>query len=141
MNFDEGLLAAFTEGRIDNAGFSHGRHVQVAWMLSRRYPRVQAFEKLTAGIQGIAARAGHPEAFHHTITRAWFELIASVDDPDHYPELLDKTLLTRYYSLARLGAGRERWLEPDLHPLGLPAPSADQRQPDHSATTGVITNR
>lgn len=131
MKFDEPLLTAFAEGRVDNAGFSHARHLQVAWMLSRRYPRAQAFEKLTAGIQGIAARAGRPEAFHHTITRAWFELIASIEDPDDYPELLDKTLLTRYYSAARLAAGRERWLEPDLHPLLLPAPSAKGSEGDN----------
>lgn len=122
MNFDEDLLAAFLAGRVDNAGFSHARHVQVAWSLSQRYPRSEAFEKLTAGIQGIARRAGRPQAFHHTMTRAWFELITSASNPDDYPELLDKALLGRYYSAERLAAGREGWIEPDLHPLRLPAP-------------------
>jgi flavin reductase (DIM6/NTAB) family NADH-FMN oxidoreductase RutF len=141
MNVDESLLRAFIEGGLDNAGFSHARHVQVAWMLSERYPRAQAFEILTAGIRGIAARAGSPEAFHHTITRAWFELIASVADPDDYPELLDKTLLGRYYSVARLAAGRERWLEPDLHPLRLPAPLARTPEPEQfSVLAGLPTS-
>ena len=123
MNFDAALLDAFERGSVDNAGFSHAKHVQVAWMLSQRYPRTEAYEKLSAGIQGIARRAGHPQVFHHTMTRAWFELISSATDPDAYPELLDKTLLGRYYSPDRLAAGRERWLEPDLHPLSLPPPS------------------
>lgn len=121
MTFDESLLAAFEAGQVDNAGFSHARHLQVAWMLSQRYCHEQAFEKLTAGIQRIATRAGRPQAFHLTMTRAWFELIAAADDPDHYPELLDKTLLSRYYSPERLAAGRHAWLEPDLLPLCLPA--------------------
>lgn len=130
MNFDAPLLTAFETGEVDNAGFSHARHVQVAWMLSRRYPRIEAFERLTAGLRGIAARAGRPQAFHHTVTRAWFELIASVDDPDDYPEIFDKSLLSRYYSVERLAAGREAWLEPDLHRLCLPAPSNERQHDD-----------
>lgn len=133
MKFDEPLLTAFEAGRVDNAGFSHARHVQVAWMLSRRYPPAEALEKLTAGIRGIATRAGHPQAFHHTMTRAWFELIASVDDPEDHPELFDKTLLRRYYSGERLAAGREVWLEPDMAPLyvGPPASNGDSGSQPH----------
>jgi hypothetical protein len=55
-----------------------------------------------------------------TITRAWYELISSVDGLDSHDELFDKALLERYYSPERLAAGREQWLEPDLQPLRLP---------------------
>jgi flavin reductase (DIM6/NTAB) family NADH-FMN oxidoreductase RutF len=71
----------------------------------------------------MTSRAGRPEAYHETITRAWYELIAGVDDLGNAPELFDKRLLGRFYSPGRLAAGRDRWLEPDLHPLTLSAPS------------------
>jgi len=122
MNTDNRLLAAFEGGEIDNADFPHERHVSVAWMLAQQHPREEAFARLVAGIRRIAERAGRPGAYHETITRAWFELIAAVDDLARHPELLDKTLLSCYYSTARLAAGRDRWLEPDLHPLRLPPP-------------------
>ncbi|HVV58939.1 MAG TPA: flavin reductase family protein [Gaiellaceae bacterium] len=119
---DDELLDAFESGSIGDDDFPHARHVRVAWLLARKYGRAEGFERLATGIQGIARRAGRPDAYHVTITRAWFELIAPVADPGHHPELMDKSLLGRYYSSSRLAAGRERWLEPDVHPLRLPAP-------------------
>ena len=117
MKSDDTLIADFEAGRIANEDFPHERHVRVAWWLAQRYPRDEAFRRLVDGIKGIAWRAGHPEAYHETVTRAWFELIASVDDVDSCPELFDKSLLNRFYSPGRLAAGRDRWLEPDLCPL------------------------
>jgi flavin reductase (DIM6/NTAB) family NADH-FMN oxidoreductase RutF len=119
---DDQLLAAFEGGKLDNDEFPHARHVRVAWLLARTYGNQEGLRRLIAGLRAIAARAGHGGAYHETITRGWFELIASVDDLSEREELLDKTLLTRYYSPARLAAGRDRWLAPDLHPLGLPPP-------------------
>ena len=49
-------------------------------------------------------------------------LITAADDLEQHPELFDKTLLSRYYTPERLAAGRDEWLEPDLHPLRLPSP-------------------
>jgi flavin reductase (DIM6/NTAB) family NADH-FMN oxidoreductase RutF len=132
IDFDK-LLSAFQAGEIAGADFPHERHVQVTWALAQRYPRDEAMGRLIEGIRGIAARAGRPGAYHETITRAWFELIAGAPDLALYPELFDKSLLQRYYTPARLAEGRERWLEPDLHPLRLPAPelAADRtRLPD-----------
>lgn len=119
---DGELLAAFEAGRLENRDFPHARHVRVAWLLAHAYGPRDGFERLTEGIRGIAARAGRPDAFHVTITRAWYELIAAVEHLDAQPELRDKTLLERYYSPARLAAGRDHWVEPDLHPLTLPPP-------------------
>jgi len=119
MESDDGLIEAFEAGRIEGAQFPHERHVRVAWGLARRYPRNDAFARLAAGIRGIASRAGNPAAYHETITRAWFELIAAADSLEQHPELFDKNLLRRYYSAARLSSGRDRWLEPDLQPLRL----------------------
>jgi hypothetical protein len=117
MNDD--LVDAFESGRIDGADFPHERHVAVAWGLARRYGREDGLRRMSAGIKDIARRAGRPGVYHETITRAWFELIADVDDLERHPELLDKGLLGRFYSPEQLAAGRERWLEPDLRPLRL----------------------
>jgi hypothetical protein len=111
------LLADFEAGRIPGSAFPHERHVQVAWGLSRRYPREEAFARLAGGIRGIAARAGVPGKYHETMTRAWFELVAQAETLDAHPELLDRSLLARYYSPDRLDAGRNEWLEPDIEPL------------------------
>jgi hypothetical protein len=121
---DEQLVRAFEAGEIDGRTFRHEQHLRVAWALSRRHDRDDAFARLATGLRGIAARAGRPQAYHETVTRAWFELVASVDDPSDEAALLDRGLLARYYSAERLAAGRERWLEPDLHPLRLPPPAA-----------------
>lgn len=125
----EALIAAFEADLIPPADFPHELHVQVSWSLARRYGREQGLERLIAGIRGMAGRANRPTAYHVTVTRAWFELIASVDDLDDAPELFDKTIIGRYYSPERLAAGRERWLEPDLHPLRLPVPAPPSRGP------------
>jgi len=124
------LIAAFEAGEIDGADFPHEQHVRVAWGLARRYPRDEALRRLIDGLQRIAARAGRPTAYHATITRAWFELTAEAQSLERHPELFDKTLLERYYSRERLAAGREQWLESDLHPLRLPPPERLDPPPD-----------
>lgn len=114
------LIEAFEAGRIDGAEFRHASHVRVARGLAERYGHQEGLRRMTAGIRAMAARAGRPEAYHLTITRAWYELIAQVDDPADAPELFDKRLLERYYSPERLAGGRDRWLEPDRRPLRMP---------------------
>lgn len=126
----DNLVDAFEAGEIDNSAFPHEHHVRVAWGLVQRYPREEAFERLAAGIRDMAARAGKPDAYHATITRAWFDLIAGAESLDRFPELFDKALLSRYYSPGRLSAGRDSWLDPDLQPLRLPAPAAPAAEAD-----------
>jgi len=120
------LLDAFENGTIAPEDFPHAHHVHVARGLAHRYGRDEGRRRLIAGIRRMAERAGRPQAFHLTITMAWYELIAGVDDLDSAPELLDTSILGRYYSPDRLAAGRDRWLEPDLHPLILPPAAADE---------------
>jgi hypothetical protein len=110
-------LDDFEAGRIVGSEFPHEHHLRVAWGLSRRYERDEAFRQLAAGIRDIAARAGVPGKYHETMTRAWFELAAQAESLEAYPELLDRSLLSRYYSPERLAAGKHEWLEPDLAPL------------------------
>lgn len=122
QSFTDALVDSFEAGRIEGAGFPHEHHVRVAWGLARRYGREEGLRRMSAGIRAMRARAGRPEAYHHTITRAWFELIAEAESLEADSILFDRTLLNRYYTPERLQQGRERWLAPDLHPLGLPAP-------------------
>ena len=120
-NAFEGLVNEFEAGRIGGADFRHEHHVWVAHGLAHRHGHDEGLRRMIAGIRDMAARSGRPEAYHETITRAWYELIASVDEPARTPELFDKRLLERFYSSERLTAGRHRWLTPDLGPLKLSA--------------------
>jgi 2'-5' RNA ligase len=115
------LVAAFEAGTLGADEFPHARHVQVAWTLARRHGPDDGLERLVAGIRRILARIGRPAAYHVTMTRAWFELITSVDNLGEHDELFDKHLLERYYSPERLAAGRACWLDPDLQPLRMRA--------------------
>lgn len=120
MTSRDDVTAAFEAGTISGSDFRHEDHVRVAWELSRRYPREEAYERLASGIRSMAARSGRPDAFHETINRAWFELIADTPALDDDSELYDRSLLSRFYSAERLAAGRREWLEPDLGPLIAP---------------------
>jgi len=126
---DDELITTFEDDTIAPAAFSHERHVRVAWLLARQYGEVDGFARLVVGIKSMAVRAGKPDAFHLTMTRAWFELIALVDDVDGAPELLDKSIIKRFYSPERIAEGRTQWLEPDLHPLQFPLPAAAEVAP------------
>lgn len=117
---DDELVAAFEAGTIEGSDFPHEAHVRVTWALVQRDGREHALETVERGIRAMAERAGRPQVFHLTITRAWFELIAGSLGPDETPELADRGLLGRFYSPAALAAGRETWIEPDLAPLQLP---------------------
>ncbi|MBH0109502.1 hypothetical protein I6E81_04935 [Salinibacterium sp. NG22] len=121
---DDELMTTFENNTIAPAAFSHERHVRVAWLLARAYGAIDGFERLAVGIKSMAVRAGKPDAFHITLTRAWFDLIALIDDLDDAPELLDKSIIKRFYSPERIAEGRTQWLEPDLQPLQYPLPTA-----------------
>jgi hypothetical protein len=124
---DSDLIGAFEAGTLDGAHFRHERHVRVAWGLVRRYGRAEGLRRMVAGIRAMADRAGHPEKYHETVTRAWFELVADAEEIRDDSDLFDRTLLARYYTPERLKAGRERWVEPDLRPLR-PSASAGARR-------------
>ena len=71
-----------------------------------------------------------PQKYHHTVSRAWVEIVAhhANADPDcadfgifadRHPALLDKRLLARHYRSSTLAAAPARigWVEPDLLPF------------------------
>ena len=110
--------------------FRHRQHIHLAFLAVRRYGMPEATTRICAWIQRIAAYERAPQKYHHTVSRAWVEIVAHhVDaDPDcadfgifaaRHPVLLDKRLLTRHYRSSTLAAAaaRRSWVEPDLLPF------------------------
>jgi hypothetical protein len=117
------------EVMTDAERFGHREHVQLTWLAVRRHGAADATDIVSDGIRALATRAGRPQKYHATVSRAWVELVAHhVDElPEadfddylaHNPALLDKRLLTRFYSSRTLAAAPARtgWVEPDVAPF------------------------
>ena len=110
--------------------FRHRQHIHLAFLAVRRYGMPEATARICAWIQRIAAYEKAPQKYHHTVSRAWVELVAHhvAADPGcadfdtfarHYPALLDKRLLSRHYRSSTLAAvpARRGWVEPDRLPF------------------------
>jgi hypothetical protein len=106
------VLSDFEAGRIDPAQFPHREHVRVSYELLQRHPFPEALLHLARGLRRLAAKAGHPEAYHETITAAFLALIAErrlagaysgwEDFTARNPDLLQKGLLENFYEPAVL---------------------------------------
>ena len=113
----------------DAERFGHREHVRLTWLAVRRYGTDAAIDIVSAGIRTLATAAGRPQKYNATVSRAWVELVAhhvaelhEADFDtylDHNPALLDKRLLTRFYTSRTLAAApaRSGWVEPDLAPF------------------------
>ena len=125
---DQELLARFETADLED--FRHADHVRVAWIYLERDGRERALEEMLDGIQRFAAAKGAHTKFHHTLTRAWLDLIdlARRQHPDvrspqaliaACPLLGDSRAVGRFYSADLLGsdAARGAWIEPDRAPL------------------------
>jgi len=110
--------------------FRHRQHINLAFYAVRRYGMPGAVGMICGWIRQIAAYERAPQKYHHTVSRAWVELVAYhvAADPDcgsfeafadRNPALLDKRLLARHYRSSTLAAGpaRRGWVEPDLLPF------------------------
>ena len=108
----EKLLADFTAGRLDPKEFPHREHVRVSYELLRRHSFPEALLHLARGLRQLAAKAGHPEVYHETITAAFLSLIGERQSMAHYsdfdefaqanPDLMQKDLLSQFYPAAVL---------------------------------------
>jgi hypothetical protein len=126
MTTFEQLMAAAT---APGAGFDHRSHVHLTWLAVREAGMPAAVDLVAEGLRRTARYAGVPQKYHHTVSRAWVELIAhhTADDPTadfaefagHNPALLDKRLLNRFYRSGTLAgpAARTGWIKPDLVPF------------------------
>jgi hypothetical protein len=118
MTNDQALLRAFLQGKIDGRHFHHPQHVCVGFELLRHHGFCDALAAYSGALKGIAARAGNPGAYHETITVAFLSLIAERcaggRHPDFesferdHPELMDKSILARWYPSERLASAIAR---------------------------------
>jgi hypothetical protein len=122
--------------------FRHRQHIHLAFWAVRRYGMPAATDQVCGWIRQIAAYQRTPQKYHHTVSRAWMELVAHHVAADHrgatsdqnatapdpadfdafasrHPALLDKRLLSRHYRSSTLAAAQARhdWIEPDLIPF------------------------
>ena len=124
------LRRSFSTRRLAPADFDHAAHLTMALDYVRRLGPDEALTELRGGLQSMAERAGKPDGYHETRTRAWLALVTHVhrchaDDP--LPRLLERVLahcrdgrlLERYYSRERLASAeaRRNFVAPDLAPL------------------------
>jgi hypothetical protein len=132
--FDQFFELATADGRR----FGHREHVHLTWLAVRRCGRRAAIDVVSDGIRRTARYAGAPQKYHATVSRAWVEVVAHhaevtpTDDFEEFavtnPELLDKRLLSRFYSSALLASGAARigWALPDREPFPFNPPVADR---------------
>jgi hypothetical protein len=118
MNRDQALLDAFLHAKIESRDFHHADHVRVAFELLRHHGFPEAAAVYSTALKDIATRAGHPAAYHETVTVAFLSLIAEHAATGDYadgesftrahPELLNKSILGRWYARDRLGSDLAR---------------------------------
>ena len=123
---DAQFLAAFEAGQIANQDFHHRDHLRLAWIQIRRLGVDRASDAVAESIRRFAARHGHGNRYHETMTRFWvravgvginlhptlaFDELLAVE-----PHLLDKNLPFCHWSRERMGSeeARRQWVEPDL---------------------------
>ncbi len=110
--------------------FRHRQHINLAFLAVQRYGMPEAISKICSWIRHIAAYERAPQKYHHTVSRAWVEIVAHhvESDPDcagfdafavRHPALLNKRLLSRHYRSVILASepARRGWVEPDLLPF------------------------
>jgi len=70
-------LAAILPGITGPSGqFRHLQHINLAFLAVRRYGMPEATARICDWIQRIAAYERAPQKYHHTVSRAWVEIVA-----------------------------------------------------------------
>jgi hypothetical protein len=128
MRADCPELERFMRVEIDPATFPHREHVRVAFEMLKRHDFPETVLHFSRTLRAMAEKVGRPEAFHQTITIAFLSLIAERMEiggaadfaafAQANPDLLEKSVLTRWYGADRLAsaAARRTFLLPDLSP-------------------------
>ncbi|GAA3367650.1 hypothetical protein GCM10020367_66090 [Streptomyces sannanensis] len=123
------FAALMAQVMADAERFGHRQHIHLTWLAIRQYGTTAAIDLVSDGIQATARRAGVPQKYNVTVSRAWVELVghhvAASDSADfdafadQHPDLLDKQLLSRFYRPETLSGASARvgWVEPDLVPF------------------------
>jgi hypothetical protein len=118
-------LERFMAGDIYPASFPHREHVRMAFEMLRVHDFPESVLNYSRALQRLTARAGRPAVFNQTITVAFLSLVAermqAAPCSDFaafaaaHPELLDRSILDRWYPKARLAseAARRVFLLPE----------------------------
>jgi len=126
-------LRRFVRGEIPAREFPHREHLRMAFEMLRRHDFPETVLHYSRALRTMTERAGKPEAFHQTVTIAFLALIAERMEgagaadftafTQANPDLLEKSVLRRWYRPERLGseAARRTFLLPE------PAPAADSQ--------------
>src|SRR6202171_6047629 len=72
---DQRFLAAFEAGQIANQDFHHRDHLRLAWIQIRRLGLERGSDAVTGAIRQFAARHGHGDRYHETMTRFWLRVV------------------------------------------------------------------
>jgi hypothetical protein len=128
MTADCPELGRFLRGEIPTGEFRHRDHVCIAFEMLKRYDFPETVLLFSRTLRAMAEKAGRPEAFHQTVTIAFLSLIAErmgsggaagfAAFAQANPDLLDKSVLTRWYAAERLAsaAARRTFLLPEPPP-------------------------
>jgi hypothetical protein len=110
-------LEGFVRGEVDAAQFPHREHVRMAFEMLKRHDFAESVLHYSRALRALTARAGKPEAFHQTVTLAFLSLIAERMEGGasefaafarQHPELLEKSVLARWYGAERLACPAAR---------------------------------
>ncbi len=129
MTADCPELGRFVRGEIPAAGFPHREHVRIAFEMLKRHDFPETALHYSRALRAMAEKAGRCEAFHQTVTIAFLSLIAERMEnraadftafAQANPDLLEKSVLARWYGAARLAsaAARRTFLLPEPAPHG-----------------------
>lgn len=122
---DPTLLRRFEQLKIPAAEFRHKDHLQVAFEMLDEYDFIEACSRYASTIRALAESVGALDKFNMTVTIAFLSLIAERKtrlpraDFDAFleanPELLDREVLSAWYSSERLDCkvARGQFLLPD----------------------------
>jgi hypothetical protein len=122
---DSNELERFMSGCLDPGRFPHREHVRMSFEMLRVYDFPESVLRYSRALQQMTARVGKPEVFNQTITVAFLALVAErmqsgpaadfASFAAAHPDLLDRTLLARWYSPERLAseAARRVFLLPE----------------------------
>ena len=130
---DQELWTRFESHALGASEWTHHTHVRTAFLCLQRWGLDEAHLRMRAGIIRLNERHGLVESpargYFETLTRVWLVLVADARRRTGArdstallalaPELLDRTLPSRFYSKALLATPRARaiFLPPDLAPL------------------------
>ncbi len=122
---DLDLIDRFERLEIPAPEFRHIDHLRVAYEMLDRYDFLEACARYGRTIRAMAESVGAADKFNVTITLAFMSLLAEHKDGstaagfdafiDDNPQLMDRRLLLRWYSSARLdsAAARTQFLLPE----------------------------